>query len=208
MNAWNRQFSADLLEVITEVTENPEVRAVLITGAGRAFSSGADLKEAAEDAGGGPVDVYKILTERYHPLITGIRRMPKPVIAGVNGPAAGIGLSLALACDLVVAADGVHSVTARRLGLNAGWPARAVALDMMEETPRETLRDVDPDTLWVAYGYEPSDARRHPAGTGAAEGYAYIFPKRDHVNVGIGYVLSYYRNAVSAAPYHLQRQLV
>ncbi len=105
MNAWNRQFSADLLDVITEVTENPEVRAVLITGAGRAFSSGADLKETTEDAGGGTVDVYKILTERYHPLITGIRRMPKPVIAGVNGPAAGIGLSLALACDLVVAAE-------------------------------------------------------------------------------------------------------
>ena len=100
MNAWNRQFSADLLEVITEVTENPEVRAVLITGAGRAFSSGADLKEAGEDA--------KILTERYHPLITGIRRMPKPVIAGVNGPAAGIGLSLALACDLVVAAESAY----------------------------------------------------------------------------------------------------
>src|SRR5207342_2544247 len=108
MNAWNRQFSADLLDVITEVTENPDVRAVLITGAGRAFSSGADLKEATEDAGGGTVDVYKILTERYHPLITGIRRMPKPVIAGVNGPAAGIGLSLALACDLVVAAESAY----------------------------------------------------------------------------------------------------
>jgi Enoyl-CoA hydratase/carnithine racemase len=52
--------------------------------------------------------VYKILTERYHPLITGIRRMPKPVIAGVNGPAAGIGLSLALACDLVVAAESAY----------------------------------------------------------------------------------------------------
>ena len=108
MNAWSRQFSADLRDAITEVTENPEVRAILITGAGRAFSSGADLKEAAEDAGGGPVDVYKILTERYHPLITGIRRMPKPVIAGVNGPAAGIGLSLALACDLVVAAESAY----------------------------------------------------------------------------------------------------
>jgi 2-(1,2-epoxy-1,2-dihydrophenyl)acetyl-CoA isomerase len=108
MNAWSRQFSADLFDAITEVTENPEVRAILITGAGRAFSSGADLKEAAEDAGGGPVDVYKILTERYHPLITGIRRMPKPVIAGVNGPAAGIGLSLALACDLVVAAESAY----------------------------------------------------------------------------------------------------
>ena len=108
MNAWSRQFSVDLRDAITEVTGNPEVRAVLITGAGRAFSSGADLKEAAEDAGGGTVDVYKILTERYHPLITGIRRMPKPVVAGVNGPAAGIGLSLALACDLVVAAESAY----------------------------------------------------------------------------------------------------
>ena len=109
MNAWSRQFSVDLRDAITEVTENPEVRAVLVTGAGRAFSSGADLKEAA---GGGLGDVYQILTERYHPLITGIRRMPKPVIAGVNGAAAGIGLSLALACDLVVAAESAYFLLA------------------------------------------------------------------------------------------------
>ncbi len=108
MNAWSRQFSADLFAAITEVTENPEVRAVVITGAGRAFSSGADLKEATEQAEGGEVDVYKILTERYHPLITGVRQMPKPVIAAVNGPAAGIGLSLALACDLVVAKESAY----------------------------------------------------------------------------------------------------
>jgi 2-(1,2-epoxy-1,2-dihydrophenyl)acetyl-CoA isomerase len=109
LNAWNAQFAADLNDAIREVTANPEVRAVLITGAGRAFSSGADLKESAEQAGAGDEqgapDVYTILTERYHPLITGIRRMPKPVVAAVNGPAAGIGLSLALACDLVVAAE-------------------------------------------------------------------------------------------------------
>jgi 2-(1,2-epoxy-1,2-dihydrophenyl)acetyl-CoA isomerase len=108
MNAWNNQFSLDLLAAIREVTEDPGVRAVLITGAGRAFSSGADLKEAAGQADGGPFDVYRVLTERYHPLITGIRRMPKPVIAAVNGPAAGIGLSLALACDLVVAAESAY----------------------------------------------------------------------------------------------------
>ena len=108
MNAWSNQFSLDLLAAIREVTEDPGVRAVLITGAGRAFSSGADLKEAAEQAGGGTVDVYRILTERYHPLITGIRQMPKPVLAGVNGPAAGIGVSLALACDLVVAAESAY----------------------------------------------------------------------------------------------------
>src|SRR4029077_16646335 len=91
MNAWSRQFSADLRDAITEVTENPEGRAILITGAGRAFSSGADLKEAAEDAGGGTVDVQKILTERYHPLITGIRRMPQPGTAGGNRPPAALG---------------------------------------------------------------------------------------------------------------------
>ena len=108
MNAWSNQFSLDLLAAIRAVTEDPGFRAVLITGAGRAFSSGADLKEAAEQAGGGTVDVYSILTERYHPLITGIRQMPKPVVAAVNGPAAGIGVSLALACDLVVAAESAY----------------------------------------------------------------------------------------------------
>jgi 2-(1,2-epoxy-1,2-dihydrophenyl)acetyl-CoA isomerase len=105
LNAWNAQFAADLNDAIREVTADSGVRAVLITGAGRAFSSGADLKESTERAGDAPPDVYTVLTERYHPLITGIRHMPKPVVAAVNGPAAGIGLSLALACDLVVAAE-------------------------------------------------------------------------------------------------------
>ena len=103
LNAWSIQFALDLLAAIKEVTDNPEVRAVVVTGAGRAFSSGADLKEAAERPDGQTMDVYRRLTERYHPIITGLRLMPKPVIAAVNGPAAGIGLSLALACDLVVA---------------------------------------------------------------------------------------------------------
>jgi len=124
---------------------------------------------------------------------------------------------------IVVAADGVNSVIARRLGLNPGWPASSVAIDMMEETPRAALRDVDPSTLWVAYGYdarksqgssfkahsgESSNLRLATAAKRAPEGYAYIFPKRDHVNIGIGYVLSHYRQAIDAAPYELQRGFI
>lgn len=109
---------------------------------------------------------------------------------------------------VVVAADGVHSVVARRLGLNTGWPATAIALDMMEETPRTSLRDVDPSAVWVAYGYPPPGNGGSRGGRGAPEGYAYMFPKRDHVNVGIGYLLSHYRRWIAAAPYELQRAFV
>jgi geranylgeranyl reductase family protein len=113
----------------------------------------------------------------------------------------------------VIAADGVHSVIGRRLGLHSGWPAASIALDMMEETSRTELRDLDPSTLWIAYGYKAIAAdQEHAEKTGgsraAPEGYAYIFPKRDHVNIGIGYVLSYYRRAIEASPYELQRGFV
>jgi len=97
---------------------------------------------------------------------------------------------------LVIAADGVNSVIARRLGINPGWPRARLALDMMEETPAGTLRAAEPDTLSVFYGY------------GGAHGYAYIFPKRAHLNVGIGYLLQYFRDQVEVAPYDLQRRFV
>jgi 2-(1,2-epoxy-1,2-dihydrophenyl)acetyl-CoA isomerase len=105
MNALNAQLGRDLLDAVNSVGQDPEVRAVLITGAGRAFSSGADLKDGLEQTRDGHPDLYGVLTERYHPLITGIRQMPKPVVAAVNGAAAGVGLSVALACDLVIAAE-------------------------------------------------------------------------------------------------------
>jgi geranylgeranyl reductase family protein len=111
---------------------------------------------------------------------------------------------------VVVAADGVNSVVARRLGLNPGWAPEAVALDMMEETPRARLRDVDPSTLWVAYGCNPRGVMpvKGEDQTRAHEGYAYVFPKRDHVNVGVGFVLSHYREAIDRAPYELQSEFV
>lgn len=105
LNAWNEQLGVGLRDTVAELAADSSVRAVLITGAGRGFSSGADLSEAGPQTPEGHRDVRSILTERYHPIITGIRTMPKPVVAAVHGAAAGIGLSLALACDLVVAAE-------------------------------------------------------------------------------------------------------
>jgi 2-(1,2-epoxy-1,2-dihydrophenyl)acetyl-CoA isomerase len=115
MNAWNRQFGLDLRAAIEDVAADDDVRAVCITGAGRGFSSGADLKEMGEreeQTPEGRPDVYKTLTERYHPIITTIRTMPKPVVAAVNGPAVGIGLSLALASDLVIAKESAYFLLA------------------------------------------------------------------------------------------------
>src|SRR3954462_4611557 len=115
LNAWNKQFGLDLRAAVEEVGGDDSVRAVCITGAGRAFSSGADLKDLGsrdEVTENGRPDVYKVLTERYHPIITGIRTMPKPVVAAVNGPAVGIGLSLALAADLIVAKESAYFLLA------------------------------------------------------------------------------------------------
>jgi 2-(1,2-epoxy-1,2-dihydrophenyl)acetyl-CoA isomerase len=83
----------------------------VLTGAGRAFSSGADLRDLSgreSRTAEGHIDVRGVLRDRYHPIITTVRTMPKPVLAAVNGPAVGIGLSLALAADLVVAAESAY----------------------------------------------------------------------------------------------------
>jgi 2-(1,2-epoxy-1,2-dihydrophenyl)acetyl-CoA isomerase len=114
MNAWNRQLGLDLLAAVQEVAGDDAVRAVCITGAGRAFSSGADLRDLSSRdlTPSGRPNVYKVLTERYHPILTGIRAMPKPVVAAVNGPAVGIGLSLALAADLVIARESSYLLLA------------------------------------------------------------------------------------------------
>jgi 2-(1,2-epoxy-1,2-dihydrophenyl)acetyl-CoA isomerase len=105
LNAWTAEFGAALRDIIEGQAADPSVRAVLITGAGRGFSSGADLKAGFEPhPEDGMPDVRKELSV-YHPVIAGIRRLPKPVVACVNGPAVGIGCSLALACDLVLAAE-------------------------------------------------------------------------------------------------------
>jgi 2-(1,2-epoxy-1,2-dihydrophenyl)acetyl-CoA isomerase len=114
MNAWSDGLSRDLLDVLREVGSDDAVRAVMLTGAGRAFCSGADLKEGMADAVAGDrvVDTEGPLTRWYHPIVTTIREMPKPFVSAVNGPAAGAGLSLALAADLVVARESAYFLLA------------------------------------------------------------------------------------------------
>ena len=113
LNAWNREFGQELLTAVERARDDEGVRAVMITGAGRAFSSGADLREQREtDDESGIPDLGARLRELYHPILLGIREMPKPVLATVNGPAVGIGCSLALAADLVVARESAYFLLA------------------------------------------------------------------------------------------------
>lgn len=115
LNAWTLGLGADLLAALEDAAGDESVRAVMITGAGRGFSSGADLLEerGEEDLGeDGNFDLSKRLRERYHPIFHAIRDMPKPVVTAVNGPAAGIGCSLALSGDLIVAAHSSYFILA------------------------------------------------------------------------------------------------
>jgi len=114
LNAWNAQFGADVMTALEHCRDEEDVRAVLITGAGRGFSSGADLRElgGAASADERPDGVYRQLTEVYHPIMVGIRELPKPVVAAVNGPAVGIGCSLALCSDLIIAAESAYFLLA------------------------------------------------------------------------------------------------
>jgi 2-(1,2-epoxy-1,2-dihydrophenyl)acetyl-CoA isomerase len=104
MNAIGALTRQQLGEAIKQAERDESVRVVVLTGTGRAFSSGADVTEMAQGAGmRTPEDVGNVLRNEYMPMLQRLRTMPKPVIAAMNGPAVGIGASFALACDIRIA---------------------------------------------------------------------------------------------------------
>ena len=106
MNGLDVATKQALLEAVTAVAEDPAARCVVLTGSGRAFCVGQDLKEHVELLEDGPrEELFRTVDEHYNPIVTALATMPKPVVAAVNGVAAGAGASLAFACDLRLLAD-------------------------------------------------------------------------------------------------------
>lgn len=101
-NSFNRQMALDMQKALDAAATDPSVRAILITGEGKAFSAGQDLGEATDPSGPG---IQKIVREHYNPIIQKIRAVEKPVVCAVNGVAAGAGANIAFACDIVIAAS-------------------------------------------------------------------------------------------------------
>lgn len=113
LNAFDDELGREALAAVRDVSEDGAVRSVVITGAGRAFSSGEDLGALAGRYEKGEVpDLGETLLQRYNPLVKAIRAAPKPVVAAVNGVAAGAGASLALACDFRIASEHAKLVLA------------------------------------------------------------------------------------------------
>ncbi|MPZ69558.1 MAG: hypothetical protein GEU71_08520 [Actinobacteria bacterium] len=113
LNAFNDELGNAALERVLEASADPEVRCIVVTGAGRAFSSGEDLAALADGyARGEAPPLGDTLRNRYNPLIRALRAAPKPVVAAVNGVAAGAGVSIVLACDFRIASEKAKLVLA------------------------------------------------------------------------------------------------
>src|SRR6266513_1964664 len=118
LNALNPEMHQLLRAALERAAVEPEIRVVVLTGAGRGFCTGQDLAERDVSAGAAPIDLSVSLGSHYNPLVRRLRALPKPILCAVNGVAAGAGANIALACDLVIAARSASFVQAfSRLGL-------------------------------------------------------------------------------------------
>src|SRR5712692_2496682 len=118
LNAFNDVMLSELTEAVEAAAEDEAIRCVVLTGAGRAFGSGQDLRSLVEGRARGAVGAVSDHLQKYHRVVLAIRNMPKPVIAAVRGAAAGISCNIALACDMRIAADDARFLEAfARIGL-------------------------------------------------------------------------------------------
>jgi 2-(1,2-epoxy-1,2-dihydrophenyl)acetyl-CoA isomerase len=161
LNSFNREMSL-LMQEALDNCKSEEIRCVHITGAGKGFSAGQDLAEVVDP--GGP-DIHKILSEHFNPIVKRIRDLEKPVLAAVNGVAAGAGANIALICDVVVASQTASFLQAfSRIGLIPdsggthtiprliGWQ-KASALMMLGEK----ISAVEAENLGIVYKIFPSE---------------------------------------------------
>jgi 2-(1,2-epoxy-1,2-dihydrophenyl)acetyl-CoA isomerase len=108
MNAFNAAMHADLRDALDQCERDESVRVVVLTGEGRAFSSGQDLTVDLKRDEEGRIDLGPALTRDYNPLVLRLSNYPKPIIAALNGPAVGASMNIALACDIIVAARSAY----------------------------------------------------------------------------------------------------
>lgn len=118
LNSFNRAMALELQAALERAARDHEVRAVLLTGAGRGFCAGQDLQEVLPEGDGPMPDISEVVRASFNPIIRAIRALEKPVICAVNGVAAGAGANIAFACDLTIAAEEANFIESfARLGL-------------------------------------------------------------------------------------------
>jgi 2-(1,2-epoxy-1,2-dihydrophenyl)acetyl-CoA isomerase len=162
LNSVNREMALLLQARLDECASLHEVRAVYLTGAGKAFCAGQDLLEVTDPNGPG---LSRVLSEQYNPIVTRIRNLPKPVVAAVNGVAAGAGANLALCCDIVVATKSASFIQAfSKIGLIPdtggtwflprliGWQKAAGLALLGEKIPAEAA-----EKMGMVYAVYPDD---------------------------------------------------
>lgn len=186
LNSFSDEMHEELRSIMP-ILEGDDVRAVLITGEGRAFGAGADLSSSSASEGG--LDAGETLEKNYNPLILFVRNLDKPVVAAVNGLAAGASMSLALACDIVLAAKSAYFLQAFcHIGLvpDAGstyflprlvGSGKAMGLAMLgDKLPAEEAEKLG--LIWKSYEDDElmpaAEALAAKLAAGPTKGYAYI----------------------------------